>query len=313
MTSDWCHLFAFMQENRGRTLALATLIKSEGSSYRQPGARLLINEEGRFKGSLSGGCLEQGIAQVAQKVLQDGCVRIEKINTEPHFGCPGILMIQVERLPAFGLLDDIVAKIMQRESFVLTTDREKTYLGRGDGLLEEVEARPRLLVVGGTSDHEPLFRMARELHWECCRIVPDGRVLEGLPVVAGERQSNCPASELQKRFQADSSTALLIMSHHLVTDLAYLKAGVEGGYRYLGLLGSQRRRQTLLNELGECGLLEDERWLANFYGPIGLDLGANHPTTIALAILAEVQAVLSGGAATFLREQAGRIHLKLTS
>jgi len=299
MSSDWYHLEGFIKLHRGQSLALASLIKIDGTSYRQVGARLLVNQLGDYSGSLSGGCLEQGVAKVAEKVLVDGRTRLEKINTEPHFGCPGVLTILIEKVDPYGLLDEISQKLLAREPFTVTTTRKGSSLIASDGFCEEVTPRPRLIVIGWTSDQEPLFKIAQTLNWECSRICNDQRVIRDTPISAGESIRICAPDDLQATFVPDSATAVLVMSHHMVTDLAYLKAAAHAGYSYLGLLGSKRRREKLLNELGELGMLENTEWLDSFHAPVGLDIGADHPTTIALSILAEIQAVFAGAKGGF--------------
>ncbi|MBK1833805.1 XdhC family protein [Roseibacillus ishigakijimensis] len=309
MSNDWHHLLAFLQEHRHRPLALATLVAREGSSYRQPGARLLVAPGGPSVGSLSGGCLEEGIAQVAQRVLADGQARTERIDTRPHFGCPGKLTILIEKLPPGGLREAITTRIANRETFTLSTNATETRLGAPESahdFVETVHPRPRLLVVGWTADENPLFEMAQILHWECYRLLKSPR--QQVAQVAHEFATFCPAEELEERFPPDSATALLVMSHHLATDLAFLNAAIPANYSYLGLLGSKRRREELLAELGARGLLEDPTWVERFYAPVGLDLGADNPATIALAILAEIQAVFAHRQGGFLRERLGSIH-----
>ncbi len=85
--------------------------------------------------------------------------------------------------------------------------------------------------------------------------------------------------------------AIVVMSHHLTTDRKYLAqlAAVETGY--LGVLGPRARRERLLDELGEHGAVLRTR----LRGPVGLDLGADSPESIALSILAELQTTLGGG------------------
>ena len=307
MSSDWHHLLKFMLSHRGESLALATITDCEGASYRQVGARLLVSASGRYAGSLSGGCLEEGIAQVSREVLKDGCIRIERINTQPHFGCPGVLTILIEKVEWPSLLAELAEKLQERESFSITTAESGTFLGVGEGFVEEVQARIRLVVIGWTSDQEPLFKMAEELGWECHRVMRDSRMLAETPRVASEEQSDCAAADLVATYAPDPGTAILIMSHHMATDLAYLKAVVPGGYSYIGLLGSRRRRGELLTELGECGLLEDDAWLETFHAPVGFDIGSQHPSTIALSILAEVQAVFGKGETELSRKQGARV------
>jgi xanthine/CO dehydrogenase XdhC/CoxF family maturation factor len=81
------------------------------------------------------------------------------------------------------------------------------------------------------------------------------------------------------------------MSHHLHSDQAYLDAlAAHAAIPYIGLLGPAPRRARLMQELGEKSRGLEGR----LHGPIGLDLGAKTPEAIALAIVAEIQAVLAG-------------------
>lgn len=312
MHSDWQHLLDFIDTHDDQPLALATLVQCSGSSYRPIGARLLVDSCGNFAGSLSGGCLEAGVAKIAQQVIADGINRTEQINTLPHFGCPGLLTIQIEKISSpsspNSLLAQITDHLKQRDYFSITTNAEGTTLGNKEGYTEDIAPRPRLIIVGSTSDQDPLLEIANTLGWECIRVVQDRAIATSLNTVASEHLTVCPAAEFQNKFRPDKSTAILIMSHHLTTDLAYLKQVATPQYGYIGLLGSRGRREKLLHELGESGLLEDPEWIKSFYTPIGLDIGADHPSTIALSILAEIQAVFSNSKAGFLRDKLGKIH-----
>ena len=81
------------------------------------------------------------------------------------------------------------------------------------------------------------------------------------------------------------------MSHHLATDKIYLKKVSTIKAAYLGVLGPEARRDRMLDELGEVG----EGLKGRIKGPVGLDIGADSPESIALALLAEIQATLNGG------------------
>lgn len=316
--SDWPSILGFARQRRGETLAMVTLVDRQGASYRMPGARLLAAADGSFLGSLSGGCLEESIAAIARQVIASGRPRIEWIDTRPHFGCPGKLKMLIESVPGHGLLDEIDARVSRRESFRIATahgtasdgtridDQAMTCDGR---FVENVRPTPRLVAIGGTSDLEPLFQIARIISWDCHRVVRDFRQAEGATAVAGESIHCIPPADLTKKFPPDMATAVLVMSHHLATDLAYLKSALPENYGYLGLLGSRRRRETLLGELGECGMLENPEWIERFHAPVGIDIGAAHPSTIALSIVAEIQAVLTGHDSGFLRDRLGSIHL----
>ncbi len=308
--SDWPFLFDFARKHRGGKLALASLVAREGSSYRQPGARMLIAGDGAFCGSLSGGCLEEGIANASREVLAGGRPRKMTIDTRPHFGCPGKLHILIEEIS--GDVPAAVEQALQeRKAVTLLTDDTGTRIASrgGSGLLvERVEPPVRLIVVGWTPDIEPVLSFAASLGWQRHRIVREQRMIAETPRVAGEAIRALAAGELKEQYPPDAATAVLVMTHHLATDLAFLKEILPAGYGYIGLLGSRRRRETLLAELGALGLLEDPSVTDRFYAPVGLDLGGHHPATIALAIVAEIQAALAGAPAGFLRDRKGSIH-----
>ena len=309
--NDWPLVLGFAKKHRGQKLALATLIGREGSSYRLPGARLLIAENGEFCGSLSGGCLEEGIASQAKKVIASGIARTDHIDTRPHFGCPGVLKIFTEALPDFELLEQIDKSLKTRESFTLVTSPLGTSLTeehQEEFFEEQVNPPIRLIAIGGTSDLNPVFNFSQTLGWQSYRILPDSRLLEETPSRSGESISHFSPAELLTQFPPDSQTAVLLMTHHLVSDLAYLKELFSIPYGYLGLLGSRRRRESLLAELGELGQLQDMDAISRFHAPVGLDIGASHPNTIALAIVAEIQATLAKREAGFLRDRLLNIH-----
>lgn len=295
-------------------MALATLVAREGSSYRQPGARMLIAEDLSHCGSLSGGCLEEGIAARARKVFTEGGPERMVIDTRPHFGCPGKLHVQIEEI-AEDFIGRIEVGLRERRSLLLVTDARGTRFAAGETgeLLEKVVPPPRLVVVGWTPDAEPVLGFAKSLGWECHRVLRDERMLPETPRVAGETVRALAAGEVAGDFSPDAMTAVLVMTHHLATDLAFLREILPAGYGYVGLLGSKRRRETLLAELGELGLLEDPAVTDRLHAPVGLDLGGHHPATIALAIVAEIQAVLAGADAGFLRDKAGTIHPQATA
>jgi xanthine dehydrogenase accessory factor len=311
--SDWPFLFDFARRHSGKSLALATLVHREGSSYRQPGARMLIAADGTFTGSLSGGCLEEGIALTARRVLESGTPERIVIDTRPHFGCPGKLHILIEPISP-DLPAAIESTLRQRKSLSLVTGPSGTRLDTKAApgeLLEKVAPPPRLVVVGWTPDIDPVLALAATLGWERHRVLRDDRMLPETPSVAGESVLSLASPDFATTFRPDPLTAVLVMTHHLATDLAFLKEILPAGYGYLGLLGSRRRRETLLAELGSLGLLEDPTITDRFHAPVGLDLGGHHPATIALAIVAEIQAVLAGASGGFLRDRTGTIHTEV--
>lgn len=161
---------------------------------------------------------------------------------------------------------------------------------------------PRLLVLGGGLDAVPLVALAATLGWRVT--VADHRpAFIGSGRFAGAEAAHClPADRLAELPGGLAYDAAVVMSHHLASDRAWLRGLAATSIGYLGLLGPAARRQRLLAELGEVGATLAPR----LRGPAGLDLGGRSPEAIALSILAQVQAALSGQSALAGIEVTGR-------
>jgi len=147
-----------------------------------------------------------------------------------------------------------------------------------------------LLVLGAGPDAIPLVRLAALMNWHVT-------VLDHRPAYALEerfpqarRVASRPAGELDSELAAAHYDAAVVMSHHLPSDQRYLEALAASPIGYVGLLGPAPRRKRLLAEIGAGADTLADR----LYGPVGLDIGADTPETIALAIVAEIQAVHAG-------------------
>jgi xanthine dehydrogenase accessory factor len=158
----------------------------------------------------------------------------------------------------------------------------------------EVFAPPALLlVVGAGHVAMPLTALARVLGYRT--VVLDGRprfaTAERFPAV-DELRVGIP-SELIKNYPLTPSAALVLVAHDYKYDLPVLRHALSTSVGYIGMLGSRRRGATILKFLREDGATPEE--LSRVRVPIGLDLGARSAPEIALAILAEIQAVRGGG------------------
>jgi xanthine dehydrogenase accessory factor len=150
---------------------------------------------------------------------------------------------------------------------------------------------PRLLVLGAGLDAVPLVDMAVDLGWLVT--VADHRpaYLEKGGFERAERAVVVDPRALSVELALEDFDAIVVMSHHLDTDRTYLRqlASVDTT-RYLGVLGPPARRNRLLEELGESGI----ELRSKLKGPVGLDIGADSPESIALSLLAELHATLAG-------------------
>ena len=159
-----------------------------------------------------------------------------------------------------------------------------------DVLYAPINPIRRLLVLGAGLDAVPVVNMAAELGWRVT--VADHRpaYLEKGAFEAAEDARLIDPARMSGELDPDRFDAIIVMSHHLMTDQAYLEQLAEVPAGYLGVLGPKDRRERLLSALGDAGKTLQGR----LKGPVGLDIGADDPESIALSLLAEMHAVLAG-------------------
>src|SRR6478736_5022207 len=166
-------------ENPSQPWALATLVETEGSTYRKPGARLLVERKGKTLGVLSGGCLEEEIGRYGQDVIATGSPVLLSFDTRRLYGCDGRLKILIEPLPAAerdgNLITEIGRRLSNRQLCRIRTCFEGEALGSDllprDILMTErpgvfVEMLPlpvRLLLFGVGPEIEPLTQLGGNL------------------------------------------------------------------------------------------------------------------------------------------------------
>jgi len=351
-------------EAAGADYVLATVVAVEGSSYRKPGACMLLAPDGRRAGTVSGGCLEAQVARRAWWLTENG-PRVERYSTaeedgeRPYgSGCGGVVFLLLERrATANQLLAALEQSFERRTPLAMATVLEGALLGKrafagleedalqanGDSLrelakhalagghsmerkisIEGIEtrvwadfrsARPGLWVFGAGDDAQPLVRLAKELGWFVT--VADGRshLATHARFPLADKIRVLPIGELPGEHSAGlggfpARDAVALMTHSFDQD-AYILASLlamDAPPAYIGLLGAKRRTRELLVEVARLLKLPEvpaERWLAQLYSPMGLDLGADSPETIALSIVAEIQKSLADTTGQPLREVRG--------
>jgi xanthine/CO dehydrogenase XdhC/CoxF family maturation factor len=173
--------------------------------------------------------------------------------------------------------------------------------GSVEALIEPILPRVVLLCCGGGQDTAPLLQLAGFLGWQAIALdrPGPGRMRElpaGLPSMAAEGEG------------ADRRCAAVVMTHNYERDVEWLKALLTSPVGYIGLLGPRQRTLRLLCDAEADGVELDAERRARLYGPAGLDLGSETPEEIALAIVAEIQALMNRRSGGPLRERAASIH-----
>jgi xanthine/CO dehydrogenase XdhC/CoxF family maturation factor len=253
--------------------------------------------------------LEEEIGRQGRNVILDGSPLLLSFDTRQLYGCDGRLKILVEPLPAAGkngnLITHIGRSLGNRETCRVRTCFEGETLGsdllpadvflaeRRGVFIDTLQLPIRLLLFGTGPEIEPITQLAKALGWVVERF--------GHPF------------ELGQDFRSDIQTAAVVMNHNFGRDLLSLHRLLPLQLRYVGLLGPKKRHAEILTQLSEYVPFEFNGALNNFFAPAGLDIGSEAPEEIALSIVAEVEAVLSGRVGGFLRERGANIPTTATT
>lgn len=204
-----------------------------------------------------------------------------------------------------ALVADVQQVLQTRTSVTKTYATPQTAL---TGFVEILKPAVSLVVFGAGNDAVPLTEMAAILGWQIT--VVDGRAnyATAARFPAVQRVLVAKPEQVLPQLELDEQTVLVLMTHNYNYELAMLRQLLPLQLSYVGVLGPKKKLERLLDELEEEGLQLNEEVLKNLYGPVGLDIGAETSEEIALAILAEIKAILSKRAGTFLRDKVGVIH-----
>ncbi|MBA2605349.1 MAG: XdhC family protein [Acidobacteriota bacterium] len=346
---------------------LATVVDVQGSSYRLPGAKMLISEAGETFGTVSGGCLEADVLEHARQVLQRGEPTVLTYDTTDtadsvfslNMGCNGIVRILLESANdndffAFAEKCLQTGKRVVVANLICSSDERKLKTGlrfffdesdiasnnpateieqklfgdvkdvfasgnsqcrtyeieneRAEFFLEIISPLVSLVIFGAGYDAIPVAEFAKNLGWRV-RVV-DHRVAfaarERFPAV--DEILILRPEDLPEKFDVGGNSVAVIMTHNYAFDRQILKFLLSKSLAYIGALGPKRRTESLLEELQTEGAIFTRNQLGKLYAPVGLDIGAAHPETIALSIIAEINSVLSNRAGGFLRARQGSIY-----
>jgi len=291
-------LIAAARDWRPARMALATVIATWGSAPRPRGSHMLVHEDGRFEGSVSGGCVEGEVLHAAASTIADGRRRLldfgvtDETAWEVGLPCGGQIELLVQPVTADGfdpkLFDSIADTRARGGRIALTTDLAsgKTVIGDdpSEGRFVNAYAPPRrLLVVGAVQIAQSLAAIAQSLDFVPTLIDPRARFLtvERFPGVGLD--DRWPDEAIAAR-KPDTATAIVTLSHDPKIDDPALIAALASPAFYIAALGSRRSHAKRLERLIAAGIEPAE--LARIAAPAGLAIGAQGPAEIALSIAA---------------------------
>ena len=330
-------IIAYVQaRERGLKAVLATVVDLEGSSYRKPGVQMLIVEDGRMIGAVSGGCVEKDIARQSEAVFKEGNSIMMTYDGRYRLGCEGILYILLELFqPNDDFLKAFDQCLLNRDDFVMKSYYRKevgTFPGMGtrvqlqqhtyflsktsipqkkeNSLSVFTQKMPpcfKLMIFGAEHDAVQLCKFASLNGWEVTIVSGplESKTIANFPGASGFYAG---APDARTMHQIDSQTAAVLMTHNFANDLKFLIELKETHPAYIGLLGPAHRREKLFSQFIEYCPEIDEDFIDRIHGPAGLNIGAETPQEIAISILSEILSVVRNKQPILLKEKNGGIH-----
>ena len=305
--ADHNRILAKAAEWAGALMALATVIETWRSAPCPVGTHMLVHEDGAFVGSVSGGCVEGDVLQIASDVIAGAPATVRRYGVadgaawEVGLPCGGNIAVLVQPVSALGfapaLFERIVTANAAGETLRIGTDlangTSDVVAQRSDDLFLNIYAPPkRLLIIGAVEIAAALSGISQQLGFAVTVIDPRARFLteERFPGVV--RDDRWP-DEAVAALRPDSRTAIVTLSHDIKIDDPALFAALASPAAYVAALGSKSSHAARLDRLRGLGIAADQ--LARIEGPAGVAVNAISAPEIALSIAAGMVRVMNRG------------------
>lgn len=288
---------------QGYRAHLFTVIQTWGSAPRLPGAILVVREDGHLLGSVSGGCIEDDLADKArhQQLPIEPAILEYGINQAEaqRFGipCGGQLKIFAEPLAEVSqlapMLDSLSQRRLLKRSVHLHSGQVRHTMVLPEGLpyLEDdwfhsyFGPQWRLLVIGANQLGSVLAAMAQALDFHVMICDPREEMRDEWHVEGADWLPGMP-DDVVLEIAPDTHTAIVAVTHDpKLDDMALLEALKSDAF-YIGALGSVKNQEKRKQRLRSFDLSEQE--VNRLHGPVGLRIGSRTPAEIAVSILAEL-------------------------
>lgn len=233
----------------GRRSALATIVQCIGSSPQKEGAKMLVMDDGSIIGTMGGGCLEAEVIQASVMAIGDGSPRTLPIElTERHGGlvCGGKVLVYIE----------------------------------------PIIPEPRLVILGAGHVGRALAKIAKFSGFKTIVVDDREEFANGENIPEADETVVFHFGDVFSKVFADSCSYIVIATRGHNHDLDALKAALKTDARYIGLLGSKRKKGLLFKTLGEEGFSKED--VGRVITPVGLSIGSVTPEEIAISIMAQI-------------------------
>lgn len=292
--------------------ALAVVFDTAGSTYARSGDVALYAQGQRLAGWLTGGCLDEWLAQEAAAAVASGRVRwLELDLSGPHAlldpsapGCRGRQWIAFVPLAAWRGWEACVRAWQDGTAPIILRIDPRTgvraacadlatapvaggevpaWLAAQPPQTVSLALPPLLALLGGGPEAPLVLQLAAELGWATVAAENRPRWFERLAAADVRLDGGIPAFFASAH--AQRATAILAMNHNLERDLLALRGAADTAARYIGLLGPRTRRDDVMRLLRED---ERARLAPRLHPPVGLPFPAKGPAAIAVSVVAHL-------------------------
>ncbi len=280
----------------GLPVAFCVIVATRGSTPQPAGTMLCVDQAARITGTLGGGCIEADIRRRAHQLLAAGQSELLTFRLDSDFGhddgmiCGGemdVAVVVLSRPDDAGPLREALDRLSAGHPSMIPL-RVTISSGTVEYRLQ-VASPPKLLIAGGGHIARVLAGMMVPLGFRVSvvddrsRFANEDRFPPPIEPVAGD------IAKTLGDWPVDANTYVVIVTRGHKHDEQALRAVVDSPARYVGMIGSRRKIQTIYDDLLRSGVSKAK--LADVHAPIGLDLGAVTTAEIALSIAAQLVSV----------------------
>ena len=241
----------------GDFAALAIIVRTEGSTPRRVGTKMLVLKDGKTIGTMGGGDLEKRVMEEALEAIRQGEPRITSFT------------LDIER----GKLDMMCG-------------------GKLDVYIEPILPKGKLIIFGAGHITRSLAPLMKEAGFKVSVVEDSPDLLQKDKFPETEDLVLTDMEQFARDLSSDPRTYIVVLSRGFSKDKAILTQLIQKDFKYIGMIGSARKIVTMKEDLKKQGAPEEA--FLKLQAPIGLDIGAETPEEIAISIAAEIIAGKKG-------------------
>lgn len=252
-------------EKNNEAAALCTVVKSEGSTPRHVGSKMLVYPDGKFIGTVGGGELENRVIKAAHEALKSGDAQtLAYTMSDPKRGDPGVCGGNVEVF------------------------------------VEPILPPALIVIIGAGHVGKAVVHLAKWLGFRVALSDDRAEFCNPEAIPNADAYYPIPMAELANQLKVTPQTYIVVTSRGSSVDAEGLPSLLDSDAAYIGVIGSKRRWLTTVKALKEKGVADEK--IARVHSPIGLELNAETPEEIAVSIMAEIMMLKDKGTGKMMKE-----------